>query len=351
MTDSALSRRGLLAGAGLLTSTLLGPRAFAADNALVASPPAGFSPMRKAGRVVKVTKGNDFGSLMQNNLLWPKAEVAKAMVERALTELTGAANLVEALGKLIHKDDIVAIKPNGIAGQSGATMAANLEVVLPLVEGLIALGVPADKITVYEQYPSYLNGTRVKKGKVPAGVKLAVHGNQDATMAEIAVFDQVKTKYVRPFTEATAVINVTNFKDHSICGFTGCMKNITHGSIINPQKHHANHANPQIAVLYAHDIVKSRVRLHIVDAFKIIYDKGPLDKDPKRRIPHGAIYAGTDPVALDTVGWQVIDKARKENGMKTLAQAGREPKYIATAASLGLGTHAEAKISLREVTL
>ena len=351
MDDADLSRRSWLAGAGALASTLVAPSVFADTDSLIATPPAGFKPMQKAGRVVKVTKGNDFESLMQKNLLWPKADVAKAMLERALTELTGAANLVEALGKLIHKDDVVAIKPNGIAGQSGATMAANLEVVLPLVEGLIALGVPADKITVYEQYPSYLSGTRVKKGKVPAGVKLGIHGNTDATMSEIAVFDQVKTRYVRQFTEATAVINVTNFKDHSICGYTGCLKNITHGSIVNPHKHHAHHASPQIAVLYAHEIVKSRVRLHIVDAFKIIYDKGPLDKDPKRRIPHGAIYAGTDPVAVDSVGWQVIEKARKENGMKTLAAAGREPKYIAKAASLGLGVHAESKISLKEVAL
>jgi hypothetical protein len=54
---------------------------------------------------------------------------------------------------------------------------------------------------------------------------------------------------------------------------------------------------------------------------------------------------------MDTVGWQVIDKARKDNGMKTLAQAGREPTYIAKAADLGLGRHAESKISLKEVAL
>lgn len=351
MTPISLSRRSLLGGVGALGSTLLVRPVLGADgDSLIATPPAGFKPLSKPGRVVKVTKGNDFESLMQKNQLWPKADVAKVMVEKALTELTGGSSLVDALGKVIHKNDVVAIKPNGIAGQSGATMASNLEVVLPLIEGLIALGVPADKITVYEQFPSYLNGTRVKKGKVPAGVKLVVHGNQ-ATMKDIAVFNAVRTRYVDPLTEATAVINVTNFKDHSICGFTGCMKNITHGSIVNPGKHHAGHANPQIAVLYAHDIVKSRVRLHIVDAFKIIYDKGPLDKDPKRRIAHGAVYAGTDPVALDTVGWQVIEKARKENGMKTLAAVGREPKYIAKAASLGLGVHAESKISLKEVAL
>jgi len=348
-----LSRRALLGGAAALATTVATPRLWAADDSgsLIAQPPAGFKPMSKPGRVVKVTKGNDFESLMQKNQLWPKPEVAKTLVEKALMELTGAPNLVAALGKFIHKDDVVAIKPNGIAGQAGATMATNVEVVLPVVEALIQLGVPPEKITIYEQYPSYLTGTRIKKSKLPKGVKTGIHGNTDATMKAIAVFEKVKTQYVRFFTEATAVINIGNYKDHSICGFTGCMKNITHGSITNPQKHHAHHASPQIAVLYNHEIVRSRVRLHIVDAFKIIYEKGPLDKDPKRRIAHGAIYAGTDPVAMDTVGWQVIDKARKEHGFKTLAQSGREPTYIAKAADLGLGRHAESKISLKEVAL
>ncbi len=348
------SRRSLLGGGAALTAALLSPSALADEAAsLVAKAPAGFKPLTKTGRVVKVTKGNDFESLMQTNLLWPKADVAKNMVERALMELSGASNLSEALGKFIHKDDVVAIKTNGIAGQSGATMATNAEVVMPLVDGLLALGVPPEKITIYEQFPSYMKGTRVggKGNKLPSGVKTGIHMNSVADMPETAIYKNVKTQYVRFLTEATAVINVTLIKDHSICGYTGCLKNITHGSIINPGKHHAGGAHGQIAALYNHEIVRSRVRLHIVDGFKLIYDKGPLDKDPKRRIPHGAIYATTDPVAMDTIGWKAVDKARTENGMKTLAQAGREPKYIAKAADLGLGAHAESKIKLTEVSL
>src|SRR5262245_31120295 len=180
----ALSRRTLIGGAAALAGVALTPDALAADDpvSLVATPPAGFKPMNKPGRIIKVTKGTDFASLMQPNQLWPKPDVAKNMVERALMELTGAPNMSEALGKFIHKDDVVAIKPNGIAGQSGATMAANFEVIMPIVEGLIALGVRPEKITVYEQYPSYLSGTRVnvKGNKLPKGVKTGLHGNQDA---------------------------------------------------------------------------------------------------------------------------------------------------------------------------
>jgi len=325
----------------------------APDPRLIAKPPEGFTPLSMPGKVVKVTKGNDFPSLMQPNQLWPKPEVARAMVERALTELASAPTATEAMKRFIHPNDVVAIKVNGIAGQKGYTMAVNYETIRPIVDAVLAVGVPPEHVTVFEQYPSYLLGTRVglKGNDLPAGVKKGVHGNQDATMRETAIYANVKTRFVRFVTEATAVIDMTMMKDHSICGFTGALKNMTHGQIVNPQAHHATHCNPQIAVLYNYPILRSRVRLHITDAFKITYDGGPLDKNPDRRIPHGAIYASTDPVALDTVGWEVIEGARKANGLPTLTSAGREPAYIRTAAELGIGVHDKNAIRFNQVAL
>src|SRR5262245_10203790 len=98
MSESAISRRALMAGAAAAAASTFAPSMAFADepDSLIAAPPSGFKPMNKKGRVFKVTKGNDFGSLMHSNLLWPKPEVAKQMVERVLMELTGAPNLVEA---------------------------------------------------------------------------------------------------------------------------------------------------------------------------------------------------------------------------------------------------------------
>jgi uncharacterized protein (DUF362 family) len=243
--------------------------------------------------------------------------------------------------QFIHKDDRVAVKVNGIAGQKGHTMAVNFELILPVVEAVMKVGVPADRIMVYEQYPGFLIGTRVnvRHWKVPDGVKTATHNNNDHPMPSVRIYQGIATKYCRQFTDATAVIDMTMVKDHGICGYTGALKNITHGNINNPEAHHAHQASPQIAMLYNHPVVTSRVRLHIKDAFKIMYDRGPLDKDPRTRVPHGAVYVGTDPVALDMVGWQVVDKERKERGLKPLAAVRREPRYIRTAGELGLGVH------------
>lgn len=322
-------------------------------NDWIAKPPAGFRPFLAPGLVTKAEAKGDYASFMQPNQLWPDAQVARRLVERALTDLTGASNIDEAMKRFISKEDTVAIKVNGIAGQTGHTVAVNFEVILPVVEAVLATGVPPERVTVYEQYPTYLMGCRVnvRKWQLPKGVITGTHNNRDHKMPAERIFENVPTRYCRFFTDATAVIDMTMMKDHSICGFTGALKNITHGNIDNPEKHHAHQASPQIALLYNHPIVQSRVRLHIVDAFKIIYDKGPLDKDPRTRAPHGAIYASTDPVALDTVGTKVIDDERKARGGMTLARAGRTPRYIARSAELGIGVHDWNQIRLQSVVI
>lgn len=356
---SKISRRSMVHGAA---ATVLGASAardaLAKDTAktaesLIASPPPGFVPMTLPGRVTRVSAKGDFASIMQPNQLWPKEEVARRLLEKAMMEFTGAANLVEAMKRFIHKDDVVGIKVNGIAGQTGHTMAVNFELILPVVESVLALGVSPERITVYEQFPNFLAGTRVnvRKWKLPPGVKATTHNNNDHPMRDLRIYQGIKTRYCRQFVQSTAVIDMTQIKDHSICGYTGTMKNITHGNINNPHDHHATQASPQIAMLYNHSIVTSRVRLHITDAFKVTYDQGPLDKNPKTRVPHGAVYVATDAVAMDTIGWKVIEDERKSRGLKSLKDAGREPRYIKTAADFGLGVHALSDIRLQSVVI
>jgi uncharacterized protein (DUF362 family) len=346
------TRRAFLGGLAAGAAVLHGFDAVAAPPAWVAKPPPGFVPLSIPGKIVKVSKANT----LQANGLWPTEDAARTMLQRAMEELTGLSDLGAAFAKFVHKDDKVAIKPNGIAGKNGATMASNKELVLEIVKGVMAAGVPAANIVIFEQFFTFMAGTRCasRSGVIdpafPAGVTAAIHENKDAVMSEIQVAG-VPTKFVRPFTDATAVINVGLIKDHSICGYTGTMKNITHGATINPQSFHEHNASPQIAQLYAQDVVKSRVRLHITDGYKMIYDEGPLDTNKKRRIPHEALYVSTDPVALDVVGWAIIEEARKNAGLPTLKAASREPTYIRAAGELGLGVFDKNRISMREVKL
>jgi uncharacterized protein (DUF362 family) len=348
---STVSRRAFLGGAagGALALSSFGAGATDEAPAIVGER---FVPLAMPGKIVKVTKGDS----LQPNGLWPKPEAARLLLERAMAELTGKGDLGAAFARFVHKEDRVAIKVNGIAGRIGATMATNKELIAEVVRGVVEAGVPATSIVVYEQFHSFLAGTRVidRKGALdpafPAGVRTTFHDNSDATMDVIRVCG-VPTRFVRALTEATAVINVAMIKDHSICGYTGCLKNMTHGSIINPGAFHDHLASPQIAELYGQSAVKSRVVLHIADAFKIIYEGGPLDRNPERRVPHESVYVSTDPVALDVIGWGEVEKLRRDKGLPSLKSARREPSYIRIAADLGLGLFDLDRIHLREVRL
>lgn len=313
---------------------------------LAARAPAGFVPMSAPGVVVKVTKPNS----LQPNGLWPTEEAARVLLARAMAEFTGEQDLGKAFAKFVHPRDKVAVKLNGIGAQKGASFGTNKELVLEIVKGVLAAGVPPENVYVYEQYPSFLAGTRINDRVLPAGVKSYTHNNTDTTMDEIKVHG-VGTKFVRQLLEATAVINVALVKDHSLCGYTGALKNMTHGNVINPSAFHPNLMDPQVPLLYAQDAIKSRVRLCITDAFKAMFNGGPLDRDKNGRVPYDSVFVATDPVALDVIGWQIVDKLRRDHGMPTLKDSKREPTYIRTAGALGLGIADPALIKLREISI
>lgn len=349
------SRRAFMAGAAgaAAAAAVLGTSSSAGAAeavSLAATPPAGFTPFSAPGRIIKVSKAD----CMQENQVYPKPDDAKAMLTKALTELTGKPDLVTAVGQFVHKDDIVCVKVNGIAREK---MGTNKELVLPFLEAMIAAGVKPENITVLEQYGGFLAGTRVNAQNVPKGVKIAVHQNakDNPAMAPMAYRlipgTGTSTKFVKPLTDATCAINFALIKDHSICGFTGALKNMTHGCSINPHDFHAHNASPQIAVMFGQDVIKSRVRLNILDGFKVMAHGGPLFNSPNHVKLHSAVYASTDPVAIDAIGWDVVEKYRADFGLKTLAADKRSPAYIQAAADLGLGIFDRAKIQVKEVSL
>src|SRR6186713_255709 len=84
--------------AGLAAASLFrGSSAQAASSGLIAKPPAGFTPVAVPGKVVKVAAKGDFASIMHPNQLWPKEEIARRLLEKAMMELTGAANMADAM--------------------------------------------------------------------------------------------------------------------------------------------------------------------------------------------------------------------------------------------------------------
>ncbi|MBL8601092.1 MAG: DUF362 domain-containing protein [Myxococcales bacterium] len=343
-----IDRRDFLGVAAGAAATLAATEAMAQQQQpaaggfnFAATPPTGFRPMTTPGRVVRVNKA---GSLRPGNL-FPRPEAATEMVNKVVMELAGRNDLAQAWRQFVHPSDRVAVKVNGLGLRN---MASNKEVVEAIVAGVIAAGVPAANITVYDQWDSFLAATRVSARALPTGVRVQCHnGTRLSPETRVA---SGRTWYATPLLEATAVIGVPLIKDHSLSGFTGAMKNMTHGSIKNPEAFHRHLCSPQIAELFHHDAIRTRSRLHIMDGFKAVYHGGPRD-NPEHRVALECVLASTDPVALDRVGSDIVDQLRTSHGMGTLQARGLPVRYLEEGERLGLGVADRARINTRVVTL
>jgi hypothetical protein len=79
----------------------------------------------------------------------------------------------------------------------------------------------------------------------------------------------------------------------------------------------------------------------VCDASRVQVNNGPAYYG-EYAWEYGGLLVSRDPVALDYLGWRIIENRRRETKLKSLKEAGREPKYIITAAQLKLG-HADEK--------
>ncbi|HPR65052.1 MAG TPA: DUF362 domain-containing protein [Thermoanaerobaculia bacterium] len=260
-----------------------------------------------------------------------------------LSETPTAANLSLGLNALctgkssflkeeLRPSDIVGIKLNCLAGRR---LSPRPELVDSLVALLTEAGIKPSNIYVFD---------RSDRELVKAGFPLSPDGkgprvvgiNQDYEK-EVSESGPVGSCYATLVTRTvTRLINVSVLKDHDLAGVSVGMKNF-YGVIHNPNKYHMDACSPYVAHVVNHPSIRTKLVLTVIDASVAQYHGGPA-YNPRYTWKEGAIYMARDPVALDAVGWDRIEKVRKEKGMASLKAEKREPAYIAAAQALGLGT-------------
>ena len=98
------------------------------------------------------------------------------------------------------------------------------------------------------------------------------------------------------------------------------------------------------------------MQLHILDGLRAVYEDGP-SADPRYVWEQKTLSFATDPVAMDRLGWEVIDVKRKEKGLPPVGESKwrgasfRQPEHILFAGALGLGEADRAKIEHLRVAL
>ncbi|MCP4218818.1 MAG: DUF362 domain-containing protein [bacterium] len=172
------------------------------------------------------------------------------------------------------------------------------------------------------------------------------HYNGSGYSNDIEFSGSVGTCFSRIAERVDTLISVPVLKDHDIAGVSIGMKNF-YGAIHNPNKFHGNCCDPYVAEICNHRFIKDKLRLTVCDATRAQYNNGPAFFQ-RYAWEYGGLLVSRDPVALDYVGWQMIEEKRKKEGLKSLKNCKREPTYIKTAEKLGLG-HANINKIIREV--
>ena len=310
-----------------------------------------------------------------------QAEVVQQMIRRGMMELTGADGWADAWRRFFEPGDVVGIKLNPNAAP---LVKSDASVLREIVAGLEAAGVKRKDIIVYNRYREELlmggcdrwlpDGVRMEAAaRRYDGIQQDIEGYDPEHYVDMALtlpgftVDDVTAR--RSFAalfitrHVNKLINVPCLKDHQSAGITLALKNLSHGLVNNVCRSHGtislNACNAFIPAVVAMPVIRTKTVLHILDGVKGVYHGGP-DAHPQFVWKHNTFYFATDPVALDHIGWEVIDAKRVSVGMKKLVESTpdkfstyvhRQPEHVEIAGALGLGEWDRSKIDLREVKL
>ncbi len=268
---------------------------------------------------------------------------AEAVLTDAMAALTGKESLAEALRSIFSPGERVGIKLNCLAGRG---LSPQPPLVHALIDGLADAGIAREKIIVFERSERELRdaGFPIRRNK--AGPRFL--GNDSPGMGyerTPLLHKSIGSYFCRILTrEIDGLINFGVLKDHNLAGLSVGLKNLF-GLIHNPNKYHDDNCNPFVAHTLEAPPVLARLRLTFCDGMVAQYHGGPALMKKFTWKP-GIFLASRDPVAIDAVGGTIIEEKRKEEGLPSLAEDGRAPVYIETAAACGLGESRPGKIDI-----
>src|SRR5262245_23329608 len=382
-----ITRRGFLvgAGAGLAVGAPLGWFALRGWQHMQSRPPfsgrsveqprAAGMPGPYPGRVVEVRHPQ---AVSETHIV--NADAVHAMMDRGLRDLTGADDAPSAWRRLFAPSDVIGIKVNpvghfsqGNRGNTAVSSISSFQVLRDVVTNLQAIGVPPRNIIVFERYAKafrdvgydevlrefdgvrwyasahdYDNSQLAIDGQAPnqnrdpnvAGYDPDVYVNMGFSSDHHSARDE-RRYYSHLSTIVTRMVNkiitIPCLKDHRSAGVTLALKNMSHGMNNNVARSHVsdlyrrdgarswpNQCNTFIPTAVNQRPLKEKATLHIMDGLIGVYEGGPGSWNRSwgtwRR---KSLFFATDPVALDHVGWDIIDAQRAREGWLPVSQMGR----------------------------
>ena len=262
----------------------------------------------------------------------PRADHVQAMVNRALTNLTGKVTVPEAWQSLVSTQDIVGIKVFSEPGPNSGTRPA---VVAAVVAGLLSAGLPPQHVILWDKHRPDLRLAGFFGVAGRYGVRVA--GSAEAGYDETNYYDTPllgnlawgdfefgkkgdgtgRRSFVSRLVtgEITKIINITPLMNHNEAGVCGNLFSLALGSVDNTARFESDPGRLATAVpeIYALPALSDHVALNIVDALICQYE------GEERSLLHysavlNQLRFSRDPVALDVLSLQELNRQRQLAG-------------------------------------
>ncbi len=197
----------------------------------------------------------------------PDAKITQQMLDDGILALLGEQEIQAAWRRLIRPDDVVGIKSN-----------------------------------VWGRLPT------------PAAVEQALSRRvREAGVAQhnIAIDDR-RVLRNPVFKRSTALINARPMRTHHWSGLGGCIKNYVM-FVPTPWAYHGGFCSP-LGKIWHLPLVKGKTRLNVLVLLTpLFHGIGPHHYDPRHIWPYRGLLLSKDPVAIDTIGRQIIKAYRRQH--------------------------------------
>lgn len=266
--------------------------------------------------------------LDKNNRL--QADVVEEMLGQGILELSGESTQQKAWARYFSPGDRIAIKSNVSAAPTHA------EVHAALVESLLRNGNAGEAIRMWDR-----NRGGIGLGQVDSREWDWTPGFGKDCLSQAIHW-------------ADAAINAPTLKTHSLTGISGAVKNwVGAATGVNRRDENVSfaiHANEGAEMARINDmpIIREKCRLIVVDALTPQYQSTNVSRYEYLQ-PFAGLILGTDPVAVDRIGWEILRRCLQEE-LGDSNYLCEPPLHLRNAADqYQLGVWERCQIDLREI--
>jgi len=324
------------------------------------------------GKVVQV---NHAKCIAEKKFDYPSTQ---EMIKTGMLNLTGVRNISDAWRMFVTPQDRIGLKINPVAG---ALLSTSAEVVRAVIQQLEDAGIPKKNISIWDRREFEMLEVGFTKSNFP-GIEIIGTERKDDKGSfydanKVLYSEQMidKNWYYWADTEekydaetlsyminegkfsyfsnivtqkVDKIINIPILKNAGST-VTLCLKNLAYGSVSNTGRLHKELWSETCAEVCAFPPLRDKVVLNIVDGIKGCYNGGP-GANEQFITDYKTILVGTDPVAVDRIGYEIVLKKRLEEKIQK-EESPRGRVFLTLAENLKLGIADLNKIELKSIQL